>query len=98
MSFVLPIHATASGGLPNMDPVGSPIAGSPKTGRIHQGFQQQGTIPVADFPVARDVPRAQRQNLAGQPFHTYPPPNHKPPIVHHPLYVPSPPLSPPPHP
>ena len=90
MSFVLPIHATASGGLPNMDPVGSPIARSPKTGRIHQGFQQQGTAPEADLPVARHLPHAQRQNLAGQPFNAYPRQNQKSAIVDDRLQVASP--------
>src|SRR5450755_5136410 len=32
VAFVLPVHATASGGLPNVDPVGGPVAGSPKPG------------------------------------------------------------------
>src|SRR5579864_1707360 len=90
MSFVLPVHATASGGLPNLYPVGSPIAGSPKTGRIHQGFQQQGTIPVEGLPVARHLPRAQRQNFAGQSFDAYPGQNQKSAMVDDRLEVASP--------
>src|SRR5438067_6219705 len=81
MSCMLPVHATASGGLPDMDPIGSPIAGSAKTDRIHQGFQQQGTTPVASLPVARHLPRAQRQNLAGQSFDSYPWKDQKPAVV-----------------
>jgi hypothetical protein len=45
---VFPAHATASGGLPDLDPVGSAIAGPAKTLRIHQGFQQR-TMPIATF-------------------------------------------------
>jgi hypothetical protein len=47
VAFVLPVHATASGGLPNIDPVGGPVAGSSKPGGIHQGFQQQRTMPIS---------------------------------------------------
>src|SRR5438874_9989167 len=66
---------------PTMDPVGSPIAGSAKTDRIHQGFQQQGTTPVAGLPVARHLPRTQRQNFAGQSVDSYPGEDQKPAVV-----------------
>src|SRR5271157_442853 len=78
---MLPVHATASGGLSDMDPVGGAIAGSAKTFRIHQGLQQQGTTPVADLPVAWHSPCAQRQNLAGQSFDLHPGQNQKSSIV-----------------
>src|SRR5690349_18424566 len=63
-----PIHAPAPGGLSNMDPVGGPIAGSSKALRVDQGFQQQGTIPISDLPVVRELPGAQGQDLAGESF------------------------------
>jgi hypothetical protein len=47
------VHAAAPGGLPNLGPVGSPVAGPAKGLRVHQRFQQQGTIPVG-FPDPAD--------------------------------------------
>jgi hypothetical protein len=87
VSSTLPVHATASGGLPYMDPVGSPVAGSTKTSRIHQGFQQQGTTPISRFPVARHLPRAQRQDLAGQSLDLHPRQDQKSAIVDNGLQV-----------
>src|SRR5215469_892143 len=84
---VLPVHAAASGGLPDMDPVGSTIAGPAKTLRIHQGFQQQRTMPIATFPVARHLPRAQRQDLARQSLDLHPGQDEESSVVHDPLEV-----------
>src|SRR5439155_16741492 len=38
--FVVTVHAAAPGSLPNIDPVGGPVAGSTEALGIHQRFQQ----------------------------------------------------------
>src|SRR5580658_150790 len=85
--LVVPIHASPSGGLPDMEPVGGPIASAAKALRIYQRFQQQGTNPVASLPVVRYLAGTQRQDLAGQPFDGYPRQDQKPAIVDDPLQV-----------
>src|ERR671923_2218361 len=84
---VRPIHATAAGGLPDMNPVGSPIAGPAKTDRIHQGFQQQRTMTIAALPVAWHLPGAQRQDLARQTLDLHPRQDEESSVVHDPLEV-----------
>ena len=39
VSLVLPVHATATGGLSHVDPVGRSIASSAKTISVYQRFQ-----------------------------------------------------------
>src|SRR6058998_601087 len=87
VSGVRPVHATTSGGLPNMNPVGGAIAGSAKTGCIHQSFQQQGTIAVVIFPIRRQSPCTQRQDLARESLDTNPRQDEESGVVHDPLQV-----------
>src|SRR5262245_40611984 len=68
MSFVFPVRATAAGGLSHIDPVGGSVAGSAKAIRIHESFQQERTMAVVIFPIVRQLPCTQRQDLAGQSF------------------------------
>jgi len=70
--LVLSIHTPAPSGLPNMNPVGGPITGSAKAGRVHQCFQEQRTLPISGLPVAWHDPCTQRQNFAGQSFDLHP--------------------------
>lgn len=62
--FVLPVHSAASGGLPDMDPVGSPVAGSSKSGGIHRRFQQHRALPISRLPIGRQSAGTQRQDFA----------------------------------
>ena len=73
-----------------MHPVGSTVAGSAKTGGVHQRFQQQRTMPIVAFPIARHVPRTQRENFARQSFDAHPRQDEKSAVIHDPLQVASP--------
>jgi hypothetical protein len=81
VGLVLAIHATAPGGLPDMDPVGGPVAGAAEASHIHQGFQQKGAMPESRFPRLWHLPGAECQNLAGQSWDAYPWQDQKPAIV-----------------
>lgn len=75
------IHASAPGGLPGRKPVGGPVTGSTKALRVHQCFQQQGTLPRSGLPVVRHRWGAERQNLARQPFDSHPRQDREPSVV-----------------
>ena len=68
VSLMFPIHAAAPGGLSQIDPVGRSVAGSAKAVPIQKGFQQQRTMAVVTFPIMRQLPCAQRQDLARKSF------------------------------
>ena len=85
MSRVLTIQPAAPGGLPEVNPVGRAIAGSAKTRRIYQGFQQQGTNSITSLPVVRHLSGAVCQNLTRQSFHLHPRQDQKPTVIDDPL-------------
>src|SRR6266849_9466400 len=87
VSFVLSVHATAPGGRPEVGPVGGPIAGSAKAICVHQRLQQQRTMAISSLPVVRHLPGAEGQDLARQPFDSYPRQNQEAPVVDDPLQV-----------
>src|ERR1035438_1542151 len=81
VTFVFSVHAAASGGLPNMDPVCRPVAGSAKTGRVHQRFQQHRTMSISIVRVAWQMPGAQIQEFAGQSLNAHPWQHQEPAII-----------------
>src|SRR5947208_2364864 len=59
---VMTIHSASPLSAPQRNPIGSAVAGSSKTFRVHQGLQQDWPITVALFPVLRKLPRTTRKN------------------------------------
>src|SRR5713101_7311846 len=86
VGFVLSVHATAPGGRPEVGPVGGPIAGSAKAICVHQRLQQR-TMAISSLPVVRHLPGAEGQDLARQPFDSYPRQNQEASVVDDPLQV-----------
>jgi hypothetical protein len=60
------IHAAAPLGEADLDPVGGAITGARETGRVHQGFQQQGLNVVEGLPVLGKLMGGACQEMAGQ--------------------------------
>src|SRR5205823_13943167 len=87
VGYVLSVHSSPTGGLPNVDPVGGPVTSSSKALCVHQRFQQQWAMPVSSLPSARHPPGAQRQNLAGQSLDPHPGQNQEPSVIDDPLQV-----------
>src|SRR5260370_925129 len=56
----------ACGGVSDMAPVGGPIGGSDKEWGVAQGVGQEGTMPVLEVPVVRELQDAQGEDLAGE--------------------------------
>src|ERR1043166_5468067 len=87
---MLPVHATAPCGVPDMEPVSGTIACSPKTAGVHQRFQQQRAMAIMAFPIARHAPSTQSENFAGESFDADPRQDEKSSVAHDPLQVASP--------
>src|SRR6266487_6168687 len=87
---MLAVHAAASCGLPNMQPVGSTVAGPAKTAAVHQRFQQQRSMTIMAFPIAWHVPSTQGENFAGESLDVDPRQDEKSSVVHDPLQVAAP--------
>ena len=62
------IHSSTSGGFTKTDPVGSAVAGSAETGRVHESFQEYGFDPVVMVPIDRNLPRGPRQDRRSESF------------------------------
>src|SRR5579864_6820910 len=87
---MLAVHAAASGRLPDMQPVGSTVAGSAKTAGVHQRFQQQRALTIVAFPIARYVPSTQGEDFARESLDANPRQDEKSSVVHDPLQVAAP--------
>jgi len=63
---VLPVLATASLGLADLDPVGRLIAGARKPVGLHETLDEPGTIPVLRFEIQINTPQHHPQHAGGQ--------------------------------
>lgn len=65
MGAVFAIHPSSSLCLPYANPIRRPIAGATESAGVHQGFQQERPVAIAEFPVTGKLPGTLPQNLAG---------------------------------
>src|SRR5512138_800723 len=82
----MPVHPTAPASLSEIDPVRRSVTGTAKLS-VDNRFQKQGAITIKSFPIRRQLPRAQRENLACQIVRAHPGENEKPRVVYDPLKV-----------
>ena len=66
------VLAGASGGLAQVEPVGSAVAGPPETRSVDEGFDQLQGPGICALPVLAQPAQDQAQDLAGQLRRLYP--------------------------
>src|SRR5258708_4376570 len=77
------IHASAALREAYLGPVGGAITAAVIPRSIHQGFQQHRLSVIGGQPIARQLPRRQREDMARQVWHFDPRQNQKAAVVYY---------------